>query len=235
MEVEGADHCVSVDKDGDGIPNATDQCPDQAEDFNGYKDEDGCPDEPERLAMVKAAHDREAAAQLAAQQEAERQRQVAAAEEARRQAILAEQKRAADAAAESARLAQVAAEEARVAKANARTSRRRAGYALTSIGLAFGVTSGVFMGLGAGENSTIKSGGFASASDIASADSSGKTYNAAAIATGVLGILGVGIGAPLILADLPTHEATEPPPPSARAGDVFLTPTAGGLSVHGVF
>jgi outer membrane protein OmpA-like peptidoglycan-associated protein len=33
------------DRDGDGIPDALDKCPDQPETFNGYKDDDGCPDE----------------------------------------------------------------------------------------------------------------------------------------------------------------------------------------------
>jgi len=32
------------DSDGDGIPDDQDQCPDQAEVFNGYLDEDGCGD-----------------------------------------------------------------------------------------------------------------------------------------------------------------------------------------------
>ncbi|HJZ87635.1 MAG TPA: thrombospondin type 3 repeat-containing protein [Polyangia bacterium] len=32
------------DRDGDGIPDMDDQCPDQPEDRDGYKDEDGCPD-----------------------------------------------------------------------------------------------------------------------------------------------------------------------------------------------
>ncbi len=32
------------DSDGDGIPNRLDACPDQAEDFDLFKDEDGCPD-----------------------------------------------------------------------------------------------------------------------------------------------------------------------------------------------
>lgn len=32
------------DKDGDGIENDYDRCPEQAEDFDGYMDEDGCPD-----------------------------------------------------------------------------------------------------------------------------------------------------------------------------------------------
>ncbi|MFO0727444.1 MAG: OmpA family protein [Myxococcota bacterium] len=33
------------DTDGDGIRDSVDQCPDQAETKNGYKDADGCPDE----------------------------------------------------------------------------------------------------------------------------------------------------------------------------------------------
>jgi hypothetical protein len=32
------------DRDMDGIPDAMDKCPDQAEDFDGYEDTDGCPD-----------------------------------------------------------------------------------------------------------------------------------------------------------------------------------------------
>jgi OOP family OmpA-OmpF porin len=32
------------DSDGDGIPDAKDQCPDRAEDFDGFEDTDGCPD-----------------------------------------------------------------------------------------------------------------------------------------------------------------------------------------------
>ncbi len=32
------------DRDRDGIPDSEDQCPDQAEDFDGYQDTDGCPD-----------------------------------------------------------------------------------------------------------------------------------------------------------------------------------------------
>jgi len=32
------------DYDGDGIPNSRDQCPREAEDFDGFEDEDGCPD-----------------------------------------------------------------------------------------------------------------------------------------------------------------------------------------------
>jgi len=32
------------DRDGDGIPDDVDKCPDEAEDFDGFMDEDGCPD-----------------------------------------------------------------------------------------------------------------------------------------------------------------------------------------------
>ena len=35
---------VEPDKDGDGIPDSKDKCPDRAEDMDGFEDEDGCPD-----------------------------------------------------------------------------------------------------------------------------------------------------------------------------------------------
>ena len=35
---------VSVDNDGDGIPDALDKCPNEPEDNDGFQDEDGCPD-----------------------------------------------------------------------------------------------------------------------------------------------------------------------------------------------
>jgi outer membrane protein OmpA-like peptidoglycan-associated protein len=34
----------SKDRDGDGIPDNVDRCPDQPEDKDGFQDEDGCPD-----------------------------------------------------------------------------------------------------------------------------------------------------------------------------------------------
>jgi OOP family OmpA-OmpF porin len=34
----------SADADGDGVPDEVDRCPDQAEDRDGFEDEDGCPD-----------------------------------------------------------------------------------------------------------------------------------------------------------------------------------------------
>ena len=33
-----------TDRDGDGIPDSQDQCPDAPEDMDGFKDDDGCPD-----------------------------------------------------------------------------------------------------------------------------------------------------------------------------------------------
>jgi len=33
-----------ADRDGDGIPDALDSCPDEPEDFDGFQDTDGCPD-----------------------------------------------------------------------------------------------------------------------------------------------------------------------------------------------
>src|SRR5438045_2720499 len=42
-----AEKCAHLpDKDGDGYPDAFDKCPDKPENFNGYQDEDGCPDDP---------------------------------------------------------------------------------------------------------------------------------------------------------------------------------------------
>ncbi len=35
------------DRDGDGIPDNVDKCPDEPENYNGYQDEDGCPDDPD--------------------------------------------------------------------------------------------------------------------------------------------------------------------------------------------
>ena len=36
--------CPYEDKDKDGIPDHLDKCPDEPENYNGYQDEDGCPD-----------------------------------------------------------------------------------------------------------------------------------------------------------------------------------------------
>lgn len=36
--------CPDGDRDGDGIPDSRDRCPDEPEDIDGWEDEDGCPD-----------------------------------------------------------------------------------------------------------------------------------------------------------------------------------------------
>jgi OmpA-OmpF porin, OOP family len=41
---EGTSELGRGDKDGDGIPDVSDMCPDEPEDKDGYQDDDGCPD-----------------------------------------------------------------------------------------------------------------------------------------------------------------------------------------------
>jgi outer membrane protein OmpA-like peptidoglycan-associated protein len=41
----GGGEAGRADRDGDGIPDAIDQCPDEPEDKDGFQDEDGCPDD----------------------------------------------------------------------------------------------------------------------------------------------------------------------------------------------
>ncbi len=43
-ENQGCPREAPKDRDGDGIIDTLDQCPDQPEDFDGFQDEDGCPD-----------------------------------------------------------------------------------------------------------------------------------------------------------------------------------------------
>lgn len=38
------DGCPDLDDDGDGLDDAFDRCPNQAEDLDGYRDADGCPE-----------------------------------------------------------------------------------------------------------------------------------------------------------------------------------------------
>ncbi len=40
----GGEACRGEDRDGDGIPDALDECPDAPEDRDGFRDRDGCPD-----------------------------------------------------------------------------------------------------------------------------------------------------------------------------------------------
>src|SRR5262249_24681478 len=46
------DGCPDKDTDGDGIPDRLDKCPNEPETFNGFEDEDGCPDQGPVLAVL---------------------------------------------------------------------------------------------------------------------------------------------------------------------------------------
>ena len=41
------------DRDGDGIPDAEDKCPDEPETYNGRRDDDGCPEDSARPGLVR--------------------------------------------------------------------------------------------------------------------------------------------------------------------------------------
>jgi hypothetical protein len=235
LELEGG-ACVSTDKDGDGIPNTIDQCPDDPEDFNHYKDQDGCPDEPERLATVaaaaKATQERVAAekAEALAEEAAAAAARASAAEQARREKEAADQagRRRMDAA-EAANRQRLGDEAAAVEERSARSARRTAGFVVGGIGGGLGVTSLVFVGLGAAQNSAVRNGGYANAAAIANADSTGHTYNTVATVTGIVGLVGLLVGGPLLLFNLPASEA------ATRAAGLALWPSAGGLSLSGAF
>ena len=46
-EICAAGKAAPGDRDGDGLLDPDDQCPDQPEIYNGYQDNDGCPDDPD--------------------------------------------------------------------------------------------------------------------------------------------------------------------------------------------
>ena len=46
-EREFQDEPQPGDRDGDGIPDNVDKCPDDPENYNGFEDDDGCPDDPD--------------------------------------------------------------------------------------------------------------------------------------------------------------------------------------------
>jgi large repetitive protein len=55
---EGAAAPGRSDKDGDGMPNTVDGCPDEAEDRDGFEDEDGCPERDNDRDGIADAEDR---------------------------------------------------------------------------------------------------------------------------------------------------------------------------------
>src|SRR5262245_48307376 len=49
---------IAADRDGDGIPDSVDRCPDEPEDYDGFQDDDGCPDPDNDNDGVPDAEDR---------------------------------------------------------------------------------------------------------------------------------------------------------------------------------
>jgi len=49
---------ADADRDGDGIPDVVDRCPDEPEDYDGFQDDDGCPDRDNDNDGVPDAEDR---------------------------------------------------------------------------------------------------------------------------------------------------------------------------------
>jgi hypothetical protein len=110
-----------------------------------------------------------------------------------------------------------------------RAGRRAAGFIVGAIGVASGVGAGLFAFLGGQENTTIRNGGLATSSDISAAASSGKTDNTLAIAFGVGAAVGLGIGIPLVFANLPARS------PDDAKDTVTLVPTHGGATLVATF
>jgi len=186
---EDADGCPDPDNDKDGILDAVDKCPNEPEDKNNYKDDDGCPDEAERLAVVAAQNRIDAAKQAEQRKQHE--------EDARRQQAEVAQKG--------------------VDKENeGRAGRRTLGFWLGGGGVLLGGGAVAFAVLANGTNSTIQSGGLASASDIQSTSQMGKTFNIAGVACAAAGGVLLSIAVPLVLANLSVSQPT-------TTGRVWLT------------
>ena len=52
-ENDSEDGCPDLDNDQDGIQDHVDKCPNEAEDFDGDQDEDGCPDLYEKIVITE--------------------------------------------------------------------------------------------------------------------------------------------------------------------------------------
>lgn len=201
------DTCVSDDRDGDGMRNADDKCPDEAEDKNGYEDGDGCADEPKRLAGIQLAAQQEAqATQAAAQKAAAERQQVESAAAAKQAYFQAEQYKAAT---------------EWNSRASAAFNYRLWAYGLMIAGGAFGIGTGVSLGLGAANNGRIRDGGFSTGSSISYAASTGSTYNYLAIGTAIIGGALVSLGVILRIA------APAYPPERSATGLNAKRPTTG--------
>lgn len=81
-----------------------------------------------------------------------------------------------------------------------RRQRRRAqGLRYLKIGIGCGTVAGIAAGVGAIENARVRAGGFATASDISSAMSTGRIANYVAYGFGVPAVVGLAVGVPLVV------------------------------------
>lgn len=194
--------------------------------------------EAERKA--KAEQDR-----LAAEAEAHRQAEVAAAAERERQRVEAERRRVEQEKLDAERRVReaeaqrrFAAQQAREreeaawnAARDARAKTRGKGYLLAGAGIGLGGLSIAFAVLGNNENDQIQKGGLATGSKISDAASNGHLFNIGGYTCGVLGVIGLAIGVPIVATHLdrgPFH------------GQVEVVPTVGaggapGVSLMGAF
>lgn len=241
MEVEG-EACVSVDKDGDGIPNATDKCPNDPEDKDGFQDSDGCPDpdndkdgildvtdkcpnEPEdKNGFQDADGCPDEPARLVAEKAAaeEHAKQEAANREAeRQQQELAQRQKETDE-----RFQREMAHDGRVEEAKTKAADNwDTGLKVTIVGGAIGFGwMAAWMAIGASQTSRIKDGGFDTAQNIQSTVSFGKLCNTMALVGGIVGGVSVVIGGTVMITN------REPKP-----SDVAVSAGPNGLTVRGSF
>jgi hypothetical protein len=225
---------VPIDKDNDGIPNAVDKCPDQPEDKNGYEDQDGCPDEDQRVAAVEADQQRAMQEKLRAAQEAEAAAERKRQEEAAAAKAKADEEERARQAADAKRKEDEARAQQHQAAVDAAQRQRTLGIVLTSVGGGLIVAGGVFAIVGNDQYSQIKSGGFATASDISSADSTGQVLSGVGIATAIIGAGVAGWGlVDFLTAHPPADEKGSPGSTGSRGGaTVSLIPGGASLRVR---
>ena len=250
LEAEG-ETCVPVDKDGDGILNAADKCPNDAEDKDGFQDDDGCPDndnDGDKILDVndKCPNEAEDFNQFkdddGCPDEAELKGARAQDEEKARMAAVTAAAEAADHERAEAERRKLAAERDAVAAAQrdkaarkrrardeeeGRSVRRTMGQILTIGGGVVGAASVGFMIAGNAQNSSIQSGNLATGKDIQAAAASGETYNVLAVGFGVVGVGGLAIGLPLWLLNGQPEGSSSP--------HVALTVGPGELRLQGQF
>ncbi len=170
----------------------------------------------------------ECGAQLVREAAAEQRRrdEAAAAEQRRRDEAAAAEKARRDDEARQAAMARAERQRKLDEETAIRTHRRRVGIGLIVSGLVMGGLSGTFLALGSHQNGVIQEGGLASGSDLQTAISNGHLYNGLSIAGGVLMGVGLVIGLPVALANLPKRKV---------GVDVSLSPTGMGAALKAAF